>query len=1028
MSVLAKTKIVLTLLVASAVLVAASKDCNAHDVSVFDVGTRITIWVHRDKISMGFLVRLKNLPAQEYRKNCDLNRDMQIDDSECKHYVNTCCRKFIDNLHLKVNGEEIPKPITKTDVCGMIGEVGRAPFLTYIQTDATLDKSLYRVKIEYTNDNFPNEEPQIINDVNLSITKELDNLDIHPIVPIVQYIDRELSGHLFMEMSPDRHFFIEFGCRDIPLVIAPVADNDIMLEKSSSEAAKSVSPEQGSSSPPFWRRFSDWIHNVVLNKVEYLLKENSLQAWSLFLLLAFLGGMLHVIGPGHGKGVIIAYVAGTDATARDAVLLALVIIVTHTAVTLAIVLAMTLLVATVLPTTVQNVSIIWLTIASGVLVTYVGWHMLSHAFGSCHTHGHTHEHNHKYSQEHGHNHTHHEHEYQHTHSGSALRRAAHFLFSHFLTRIFHTHHHDNDEKEERLLESVKCETSKRRQIIRLGMATGMVPCVTPMVAAALCIQPPYNEYLKGIIVVLVMGLGQAIFISGVGIGAAKGVGFLKSATEHAQSRLSRLLRWSVQRLQFISSMAIIILGAFIIYQGLSLLHLIKVANASPTAEQRIAEFQKTLSNNPQDFNAQFNLGLIYAVQGDLEKSSTSFRNASAVKPEDTDSLRFEGHALAKQEKYEEALKCYETALKLSPEDKNLLFNLAYVEEKMGRDDKAVEHYMQAAASGNYEADFNLGLIYEKQSRLDEAFKYYLAVLEERPDDESVHMAIANTHIKKKEYENAAGHLLKVREKNPLSRDVNLALANIYLRRLEQPETAKPFVEAYIEHGGREEIEATIEELKHQEITTPALREWDPPEAARKFERIGACAAPFLVELARKQTGEELKNTLAAIAATEAPQAIPGVLSVLNNADISAADNMYDYGPGLGTPPVLILAREAFLKCFRKSLIPTIVEELVKVDAERNNREIYIKYLYLEKCLEDPFDFMESVLAFAKDAEGNDLRGAVDIALCLKDEHIKIADSPEMLKSLLSRVTGWWQENKGAVVWDKSNSCFRKKDK
>jgi len=1021
LSILTRVRIALILLATLTVLLAASENCSAHDVSLFDVGTRITMWVCRQEIRMGFLVELKNFPAQEYRKNCDLNKDMQIDDSECKYYIETYCKKFIQNLHLKVNGEEISKSITKTDVYGMVGEVGRTLFSTYIHAAAALDQSLYRVKIEYTNDNFPNEEPQILNDVNLSISKDLDNLDIYPIAPIAQYIDSELPDHLFMEMSLNRHFFIEFGYKEILRITVPMADNHIMLEKSSSDAAKRISLEQGGTSQAFWRRFRDWVHNVVLTKVEYLLKENSSEAWVLFLLLSFLGGMLHVIGPGHGKGVIIAYVSGTDATVRDAVMLALVIILTHTAVTLAIVLVMTLLVATVLPTTVQNVSIIWLTIASGVLVVYVGWHMLSHAFGAHHNHDHGHDD--------AHNHTHDEHEYHHAHSGNRLQRGMHFLWSHFLLRFFHTHHHDSDEKEEHLLEEVKSERSKKRQIIRLGLATGMVPCVTPMVAAALCIQPPYNEYLKGVIVVLVMGIGQAILLSGVGIGAAKGVGFLKSATEHAQSRLLRFLRWSVQRLQFFSSVAIMILGAFIIYQGACLLYLVKTASASPTAEQRIGEFQNILKNNPQDFDAHFSLGLLHAAQGNLEKSAISFRNASAAKPEDIDSLRFEGHALARQEKWEEALKCYETALKLSPEDKNLLFNLAFVEDRMGRDDKAVEHYKQAAASGNYKADFNLGLIYEKQSRLDKALEHYLAAVKERPDNALIHVAIANTYSGKKQYEKAAEYFLKVHKKNPLSKEVNLALANIYLCRLEQPETAKPFVKDYLEHGGREEIEAAIEELNHQKVTTPAFQKWDPPEAAKKFARIGACAAPFLEELAKKQTGEQIKSTLTAIAATEAPQLLPCIIAILNDTKLwSENDLSANYGPAFGTPPIPVVAREAFLKCMRKSAVPIVVGELMKVMDKAYGREYFLQQLYLDQLTEYPFEFMDAVLANAKTATNKDnLATAVRVALSLKGEYLKIADDPETLESLVSYVTKWWQENKGKVIWDRSRTCFRKKD-
>src|SRR5262249_28057389 len=48
------------------------------------------------------------------------------------------------------------------------------------------------------------------------------------------------------------------------------------------------------------------------------------------LVIAFVFGGLHALSPGHGKAMVAAYLVGTRGTARHAVLLGVVVTVTHT--------------------------------------------------------------------------------------------------------------------------------------------------------------------------------------------------------------------------------------------------------------------------------------------------------------------------------------------------------------------------------------------------------------------------------------------------------------------------------------------------------------------------------------------------------------------------------------------------------------------------------------------------------------------------------------------------------------------------
>jgi nickel/cobalt exporter len=108
------------------------------------------------------------------------------------------------------------------------------------------------------------------------------------------------------------------------------------------------------------------------------------------LLLAAAGwGALHALSPGHGKGMVAAYLVGTRGTAADAMLLGLTVTVSHTAGVFALGLVTLALSAWVLPEDLYP----WLTLASGVLVVAVGASVLrGHLRRRRHHHHHHHDH------------------------------------------------------------------------------------------------------------------------------------------------------------------------------------------------------------------------------------------------------------------------------------------------------------------------------------------------------------------------------------------------------------------------------------------------------------------------------------------------------------------------------------------------------------------------------------------------------------------------------------------------------------
>jgi ABC-type nickel/cobalt efflux system permease component RcnA len=120
--------------------------------------------------------------------------------------------------------------------------------------------------------------------------------------------------------------------------------------------------------------------------------------------LALFWGAAHALGPGHGKAIVAGYLVGTRGTPRHAVLLGLIVTVTHTIGVFALGLVTLALSEFILPEQLYP----WLNLAAALMVVGVGvavvrarvgdWaHARAHARGDHHDHhrnGHDHHHHH----------------------------------------------------------------------------------------------------------------------------------------------------------------------------------------------------------------------------------------------------------------------------------------------------------------------------------------------------------------------------------------------------------------------------------------------------------------------------------------------------------------------------------------------------------------------------------------------------------------------------------------------------------
>jgi nickel/cobalt transporter (NicO) family protein len=182
----------------------------------------------------------------------------------------------------------------------------------------------------------------------------------------------------------------------------------------------------------------------------------------LSLLVALFWGAAHAFSPGHGKAIVAGYLVGTRGRVRDAVLLGLIVTVTHTAGVFALGGITLLLSAFIVPEQLYP----WLNLVSALLVVGVGLAILRWRVrvwrrwtAHVHTHDHGHDHGHAHDHEHG-----------------AERRAG---------------------------------------LLGIGISAGIIPCPTALVVLLAAVSLQRVGY--GLLLIVAFSIGLALAVTSIGL-------------------------------------------------------------------------------------------------------------------------------------------------------------------------------------------------------------------------------------------------------------------------------------------------------------------------------------------------------------------------------------------------------------------------------------------------------------------------------------------------------------------------------
>jgi predicted Zn-dependent protease len=121
------------------------------------------------------------------------------------------------------------------------------------------------------------------------------------------------------------------------------------------------------------------------------------------------------------------------------------------------------------------------------------------------------------------------------------------------------------------------------------------------------------------------------------------------------------------------------------------------------------------------------------------------------------------------------------SLKKNPDDVDLLYFLAIVEDQLGQTNSALKHYLKALSLSPRDEDVlkNVGLIYTKMGESYLAQDYLLRAASLNANDSDVTFALGKTYLDSGNYQKALDYFLKLENRSTNDYDLNYQIAMAY---------------------------------------------------------------------------------------------------------------------------------------------------------------------------------------------------------------------------------------------------------
>ena len=191
-------------------------------------------------------------------------------------------------------------------------------------------------------------------------------------------------------------------------------------------------------------------------------------------------------------------------------------------------------------------------------------------------------------------------------------------------------------------------------------------------------------------------------------------------------------------------------------------------------------FEHALNVTENNHIAHFNLGLMLAETGQVEKAMIHYQKALRLDPQEPKIHINLGNALARKGRFNEAILQLESAVAINSNDAKAHYNLGAAFESAGQTDKAKAHYLNAIKiqPNHAEAHNNLAALYLNQNQLEKAIIHFKEALAITPENAQIHYNLAIAFYKNKNIDAAILSLQNALKINPDYHQARLVLEKI----------------------------------------------------------------------------------------------------------------------------------------------------------------------------------------------------------------------------------------------------------
>lgn len=513
----------------AASLLSTTRCVSAHPMGNFSINHYARFQARANVLELRYILDFAEIPSAERMAQLDANNDERVSESEKSAFLKSEAQVLLAGLTLKSNGRPLAPQVKASRLELQAGAGGLQTLRVILDLSAPLSSGAHRVS--YQDNNFSSRtgwmevlafagEGRTLQNSTAATLDRSRGLTAFPLE----------SGAVPPRQSSATFTITAFGA---PANASASANANTAPDKTVGVAAgeqasrNDATPQNGFTQSIAARELTP---GLVLAGV----------------LLAMGFGAVHALSPGHGKTMVAAYLVGTRGTPRHAMLLGLVVTITHTFGVFALGLVTLFATRYIVPERIFPV----LSAVSGLLIFGVGlwllmsrWQLLTasrsshahdhhthnhdHNHDHSHSHEHAREHDHAYAHEHGlahshdHDHVHHEGEHEHEHSHDHDHTHSHDAHSH---NHEHSHEHGahvHSHGGRAHSHAVPDGPVTLHTLVALGISGGIVPCPEALVVLLAAVKLHRIGYGLLLITAFSIGLAAALILIGLAVVSAR---------------------------------------------------------------------------------------------------------------------------------------------------------------------------------------------------------------------------------------------------------------------------------------------------------------------------------------------------------------------------------------------------------------------------------------------------------------------------------------------------------------------------